>query len=118
MKSYILVALGGAIGSVSRFGISELFASKTNSSFPWATLLINLLGCFLIGLLLGLSQRYQFASHYSLRSFFIIGLCGGFTTFSSFSAETMRLFQNAQNFQAISYILASILLGLALTLLG
>jgi len=118
LKSYILVALGGAIGSVSRFGISELFASKTNSSFPWATLLINLLGCFLIGLLLGLSQRYQFASHYSLRSFFIIGLCGGFTTFSSFSAETMRLFQSSQNIQAISYILASTLLGLALTLLG
>ena len=118
MKSYILVALGGAIGSVSRFGISELFASKTNSSFPWATLLINLLGCFLIGLLLGLSQRYQFASHYSLRSFFVIGLCGGFTTFSSFSAETMRLFQNAQNIQAIMYILASTLIGLGLTLLG
>jgi CrcB protein len=118
LKSYLLVALGGAIGSVSRFGISELFASKTNSSFPWATLFINLLGCFLIGLLLGLSQRYQFASHYSLRSFFIIGLCGGFTTFSSFSAETMRLFQSSQNIQAISYILASILLGLALTLLG
>ncbi|MEA4967820.1 MAG: fluoride efflux transporter CrcB [Bacteroidaceae bacterium] len=118
MKSYLLVALGGAIGSVSRFGISELFSNRTNSSFPWATLFINLLGCFLIGLLLGLSQRYQFASHYSLRSFFIIGLCGGFTTFSSFSAETMRLFQNAQNFQAIMYILASTLIGLALTLLG
>jgi fluoride exporter len=118
LKSYILVALGGAIGSVSRFVISELFASKTNSSFPWATLLINLLGCFLIGLLLGLSQRYQFASHYSLRSFFIIGLCGGFTTFSSFSAETMRLFQSSQNIQAIMYILASTLIGLGLTLLG
>lgn len=117
-REFILVALGGAVGSVSRFGIGELLSNKTSTSFPWATLFINLLGCFLIGLILGLSQKYEFASHYSIRSFFIVGLCGGFTTFSTFSFETLRLFQNSQNLQAIGYILASILIGLALTFLG
>lgn len=116
-REFLLVALGGAVGSVSRFGIGELITNKANTSFPWATLFINLLGCFLIGLILGLSQKYDFA-HYSIRSFFIVGLCGGFTTFSTFSLDTLRLFQNSQNIQAIVYILASILIGLALTMLG
>jgi len=117
LKSYILVALGGAIGSVSRFGISQIFSSKVPTSFPWATLLINLAGCLLIGLIVGLAERYQVSSR-SLRCFFIVGICGGFTTFSAFSLETLRLFQASQNIQAILYILASILLGLALTILG
>lgn len=118
MKAYLLVALGGAIGSLSRFGIGELFSNKTQSAFPWATLFINLLGCLVIGLIIGIFERYQLLSHHSLRSFFVVGLCGGFTTFSTFSLETLRLFQSSQNIQAITYVLISILLGLALTLLG
>ncbi|MBP1629182.1 MAG: crcB [Bacteroidetes bacterium] len=118
MKIYLLVALGGAVGSLGRFSISQIFQAKTASDFPWATLFINLVGCFLIGLLLGVSERYQLASHHSLRSFFIVGLCGGFTTFSTFSSEALGLFQSSQNLQAILYILASILLGLVLTFLG
>ena len=118
MNAYLLVALGGAIGSVFRYGIGQLFSTKATSAFPWATLLINLLGCFLIGLFLGVLERYQFDSHNSFRTFFIVGLCGGFTTFSSFSSETLGLFLSSQYIQAIIYILTSILLGLALTWLG
>lgn len=118
MKAYLLVALGGAIGSTSRYGISELFYHRTNQTFPWATLFVNLAGCLLIGLLIGAAQRYQFLNHNSIKAFFLIGLCGGFTTFSTFSVETLRLFQNSQNIQAIAYIIMSIVLGLALTFLG
>ena len=117
MESYILVALGGAIGSVGRFGISQIFSSKAPTSFPWATLLINLVGCLLIGLIVGLAERYQVSSR-SLRCFFIVGICGGFTTFSAFSLEALNLFQASQNIQAIAYVLISIVLGLALTFCG
>jgi len=118
LKAYILVALGGGIGSLLRFGISQLLNTKAIHTFPWATFLVNLLGCFLIGLLIGLSNKYQFQNQNQFNSFFLIGICGGFTTFSTFSVETLRLLQNSQNIQAILYIIGSILLGLALTFLG
>jgi CrcB protein len=112
IKAIIAVFLGGGIGSVLRWSLSLLLPSSL-SNFPWATLVVNLVGSMLIGF---------FASKFSIQNghpewmglFWITGVCGGFTTFSTFSKETVTLIQNQQYLLAGGYVVTSV----ALCLLG
>ena len=119
---WLMVAIGGALGALTRFGIAELTVRLHASSipnlgrgFPIATLLANLVGCFLIGVLLG-SGRAD--SSESLRYGFGVGFLGALTTFSTFSAETITEIHNGHWAAAISYLLISLTGGLVLVVLG
>ncbi|MDR0413665.1 MAG: fluoride efflux transporter CrcB [Dysgonamonadaceae bacterium] len=114
IKQFLLVGLGGGIGSMLRFGVSCLVA-KAGSSFPYATLLVNLLGCFLIGLAAGLSSKGLSAE---LRALLMAGFCGGFTTFSAFSSENLQLYQAGNYTGLILYVLLSLAAGFAAVGLG
>jgi CrcB protein len=108
----LLVALGGALGAVARFLVAAGFARRFGAGRPWATLFINLTGCFLI---------VVFAARLTspnLRYLLPVGFVGAYTTFSTFEYETVRLFQLGQPAGAIAYVLASNVLGLGAVLLG
>ncbi len=111
---YLWVAVGGALGSMARFWLGNAMALAVGSQFPWGTLLINVLGSFVIsffGMLTGTSPR--FAVPYEARIFVTVGLCGGFTTFSSFSLQTVELMRTGQAGRAGIYVAASVILCLA-----
>lgn len=114
LKEYLFVGLGGAAGSMLRYAVARMMLTYQISylGFPLATFGVNILGCLLIGLLGGIFQQQfpQLSPGYHL--LLITGFCGGFTTFSTFSNETITLLENGQYFVAGSYVLLSILLGL------
>lgn len=113
-KNFLLVGLGGGLGSVLRYGTSLLLNSKL---FPWATLAVNIAGSFIIGIIFALSIRQEpLTGNWKL--FLATGICGGFTTFSAFSLENMGLLQSGKYGMAIVYMLASIVLGIAATFTG
>ena len=117
MRILLLVGLGGGIGSVFRYLTSVVVNRHFQTIFPWATLIANVLGCLIIGLLLGFIERHQLTNP-GLKYFFITGFCGGYTTFSSFASENMSLFQAQNTGVAFLYIAASILTGLFAVWLG
>lgn len=111
IKQILFVGLGGAFGSILRFLTSLLTAKYYSNTFPLATFITNVLGCFLIGLFIGiLGQNIQTNS--SLKLLLITGFCGGYTAFSTFSAENISLFNTNQYLIAILYIITSIFIGL------
>lgn len=114
MKTLLFVFLGGGIGSVLRFIVSS-FGQKlwTINSFPLGTLLVNILGCFMIGVFTSLLKDNP-----QLKFLLITGFCGGFTTFSTFSSENIHLWQSGQIFIAIIYIALSLILGFMAVYLG
>ncbi len=117
MKLILIVGLGGFLGTISRYLI-QLFTSNYNqSSFPFATLFINLLGCFLIGVLYSLSNKYNILNN-ELKLFFTTGFCGGFTTFSSFSMESFTLLKNENYYYLFLYIFLSVVIGIFFTFVG
>lgn len=117
--TWIVVAAGSAIGGVSRYGVGLLAARLWGQGFPVGTLLINVVGSFIIGLYgtLTLANGAMPASS-DMRAFVMIGFCGGFTTFSSFSLQTLELFRAGETFEAGLYILLSNALCLAGVFLG
>lgn len=117
MKHLLLVGLGGFIGSVARFLVSKLNLSWHFLSIPMGTLTVNVLGSFIIGILVGISAKSDLIST-DLRLFLMVGFCGGFTTFSSFSSENLMLMQNGQVFTVLIYTSLSILLGFLAVYLG
>lgn len=119
MQATILVALGGAIGSVGRFWVGFWISRLTGDAFPWNTLIINVLGSFVIGALAALtSEDGRFSGDGSLRLLLMVGLCGGFTTFSSFSLQTLLLLHAGETLAAFANIALSVLLCLGGTALG
>lgn len=111
MKQTLLVGLGGGLGSILRYLTSILTAKYYANSFPLATFAVNIIGCFLIGLLIGLlGQNIQ--ANQNLKLLFITGFCGGYTTFSAFASENITLMQNNNYGTAILYIGISVLTGL------
>ena len=114
IKNILLVRIGGFIGSILRYIISVIMLPIVAATgFPIATLSVNICGSLIIGSILGLCSASQ-----SLYYLLIVGLCGGFTTFSSFSLETLNLFRSGNATGAISYILLSVICGLIAVWLG
>ncbi len=117
LRNIILVGIGGGLGSIFRYLTSLFVAKYFQGVFPLATFATNILGCLAIGLLLGLFERQQLTSP-DLKFLFIIGFCGGYTTFSSFAAENINLFHSGHLLTPFLYIAASILTSLFAVWLG
>ncbi len=117
--AYLLVALGSALGGVARFWMTGAVAALTGPRFPWGTLLINILGSFIIGMTAGLTLvPTRLAMHPDARVFIMTGLCGGFTTFSAFSLQTVELLQAGETVAALGYAVGSVVLCVAFCWLG
>ena len=119
MLAYLWVAIGGALGSVARFGLNGLIAARFGETFPWGTIIINVTGSFLIGVFAAYADpdgRVLIAP--GVRQFLMIGVCGGYTTFSSFSLQTLRLAQDREWLYAGGNILLSVGLCLVAVWLG
>lgn len=110
MKDCLIVAAGGAIGAVCRFMIGKLPIGSSDG-FPIKTFIVNILGCFLIGLIAALALK-QFSASPRLVLFLKVGICGGFTTFSSFALETGGLIEKGSYITAASYIILSVVVGI------
>lgn len=117
--SYLWVALGSALGGMARYGCTGAAARLFGASFPWGTLIVNVSGSLLIGFLAALAAPDGRALvQGDARAFLVIGILGGFTTFSSFSLETLRLAHDGEWLWAAGNVLGSVLLCLAAVSLG
>ncbi len=119
MMLYLLVGLGGALGSVARFWLSGVIANRIGETFPWHTLVINVTGSFVIGFFATLTgpDGRIFAST-STRQFVMIGVCGGYTTFSAFSLQTLNLARDGEWLQAGANTVGSVVACLVAVWLG
>lgn len=118
MNNLLLIGLGGAVGSICRYLLSNFVYQFLNRGFPYGTLIVNVLGCFVMGILFTVLIDIISKNSDALRALLLIGLLGGFTTFSSFSIETLNLIQNGEAIKALGNIFASVLLCLLATWLG
>jgi CrcB protein len=114
------VALGGALGTVTRFALSGYVATRFGETFPWGTLIINVTGSFIIGFFAALTSpdEGRWVVGGQGRQFFMIGVCGGFTTFSSFSLQTLNLAQQGEWLAVCGNIFGSVILCLVAVWLG
>jgi CrcB protein len=111
--TYLWIAAGGALGSMGRFWLGDLVVETIGPGFPWGTLLINIIGSFVIGLFGALTgPGGRFPASFDIRAFVMVGICGGFTTFSAFSLQTLELAREHHPLQAGGNILASVALCL------
>ena len=119
MYLYLLIAIGGALGSVMRFAMSGFVTQQTGDAFPWGTLLVNVLGSFIIGFFAtftGPDGRYLVSS--AGRQFFMTGVMGGFTTFSAFSLQTLALSREGEWLRAGGNVVGSVVLCLVAVWIG
>ncbi len=116
MKILLFIGAGSFIGGILRYLLSQLIQAKTSGSFPWGTMAVNILGCFLIGLVFALANKGDLSNEWKL--FLATGILGGFTTFSAFSNETVIMLRNAQYLAAGGYVSGSVLIGLVATFAG
>jgi len=116
MIGILLIALGGALGSVLRFGVITLTYKFFDIHFPWGTIFVNLFGCFIIGLIWGILDTYDEPKH--LKLFLVTGLLGGFTTFSSFALENFNMFRAGEIKLVAANILISNIAGIFLVFVG
>lgn len=117
LKNILLVLVGSAAGGSARYVISLLIQSKNSSLFPLGTFLINLLGCFIIGIIYAIAARNA-STGADIKLLLATGFCGGFTTFSAFAFENIELLKSGQYLTAIIYIILSVTLGILAVVLG
>ena len=111
--TYILaVAAGGALGAVIRYLVAIASGRLFGTDFPWGTLIINIAGSFLIGFLAGLFAL-RWDTSQAIRAFLTVGICGGFTTFSTFSLDAVYLIERGQTVTAGAYMIASVILSIS-----
>lgn len=115
-KILLCIAIGGAAGALARYALSEVIKHTTGAGFPWGTLCVNLLGCFLIGMAVHLVTLP--AVPFGLDYMIVIGFLGAFTTFSTFSLESINMLRDGEFTRAGLYILASNIAGIALGFVG
>jgi len=113
----LLVGLGGFIGSVVRYYAHQFALKYFPSLFPYGTFAVNVIGCFLIGIIYGLTDRGNILTP-EWRLFLATGFCGGFTTFSAFSLESINLIREGQLLTLFVYVAASVIIGIAATYFG
>lgn len=116
MKTVLVIGVGSFIGGTLRYLVAQQVQKNFLSTFPFGTLSVNIVGCFLIGLVFALSDRGNLSQEWRL--FLATGICGGFTTFSAFSNETIALLRDGQFLYAGLYVTSSVTLGLVATFLG
>ncbi|MCB9434843.1 MAG: fluoride efflux transporter CrcB [Ardenticatenaceae bacterium] len=116
MQPYLAVAAGGAIGATLRFAVAQLALNRWGSNFPWGTLAVNLVGSLLIGLCWQLFEKWQISPNQRVLLF--VGIFGGFTTFSSYALESLRLLQEGRLQVGLIYMVGSNLGGLTAVFLG
>lgn len=118
MTNVILIFLGGGIGSVLRYLSNAFVRNQTGNDFPYGILAINVIGSFLIGLTYSLIKKYEFASSDHIASFIMVGILGGFTTFSAFSLDVITMFNDGKAPAALIYVASSVIFSLLAAYLG
>ena len=117
IKNFLIVGLGGAAGSMLRYGVQKIFPVQATATFPTGTLLVNVAGCFLIGILWAMVSR-SLTWNEEMKLLLMTGFCGGFTTFSAFTLEGIGLLKENRTALFIIYLTASVAGGLLATFVG
>lgn len=117
MFNYFLIGLGAAIGGIFRYWLSGFVQKLLTINFPYGTLLVNVIGSFILGIIIFYFDAKSLISN-EVKLFLTIGFCGGFTTFSTFSLETINLIKNSEFLNALIYITSSVVLSLLAVLLA
>ncbi len=116
MHQLLLIAVGGSLGAIARYGLSTIIYNNINTLFPWGTLIVNLTGCFFIGVFIELFETTIIPVQW--RSFITIGFLSAYTTFSTYSLETINLLREGEIGLAVSNIFWSNFIGITLVLIG
>jgi CrcB protein len=111
MKQLLIIFIGSGLGGILRFCVNKWFSGWYANYFPLGTFIINILACFLLGFLLGFANQKNIITP-NFQLFFVVGFCGGFSTFSTFSSETLTLFQQEQYLTSFLYIFGSVFISL------
>jgi CrcB protein len=117
IKNFLIIGLGGAVGSMLRYAVQKIFQAQTAATFPTGTLLVNIAGCFMIGILWSLVSR-SLTWNDELKLLLMTGFCGGFTTFSAFTLEGIGLLKENRTVLFVIYLMASVVGGLLATFIG
>jgi CrcB protein len=117
IKNFLIVGLGGAVGSMLRYGVQKIFQVQSATAFPTGTLLVNIAGCFLIGILWSFASR-SLTWNDEMKLLSMTGFCGGFTTFSAFTLEGIGLLKENKTALFLIYLTASVVGGLLATFIG
>ena len=117
LKSLLIVGTGSFIGGAMRYLLSTYIKNMYGQTFPWGTLVVNLLGCFVFGIIFALFSKHN-STDYTFCLLLTTGICGGFTTFSTFANESVQMIQNGNIGEFIGYMATSVIVGIALIALG
>ena len=117
MKMYLVVAAGGALGAMARYRADSLIGRWAGAGFPWGTVAVNLIGSLLLGLLIGAAAHGLHLSQ-EMRALVVTGFLGAFTTFSTFSLNTVTLIERGDTGAALGYVLGSVVFGIGLFFIG